>query len=70
MSDLQDFENFHEVYKWVYAVSILKNAVTAEEPKDQARIATALIVTLRRLFPADKMLSNITLGRYPLCSIE
>jgi tubulin monoglycylase TTLL3/8 len=27
MSDLQDFENFHEVYKWVYAAALLKNSI-------------------------------------------
>ena len=70
MSDLQDFENFHEIYKLVYAVSILNNAISsAEGPDDITRVALALIVTLRRLFSADKMLSGIAVGRYPLCSI-
>lgn len=52
MSDLQDFENFLEVYKWVYATSLLKNAISNEPPNNLERVALALIVTLRRLLSA------------------
>ena len=53
MTDLQDFQNFLEVYKWTYAVSVLKQAVLSKEvPQDLQRIAMALVITLRRLLSA------------------
>ena len=53
MTDLQDFQNFLEVYKWTHAVSVLKQAVISKEvPQDLQRIAMALVITLRRLLPA------------------
>lgn len=73
MSDLQDFENFLEMYKWTYCESIIKKALLADADPSQEelmRLKVACLVTSRRLLRGDKLLVNITNSRYNLCTFN
>jgi tubulin monoglycylase TTLL3/8 len=73
MSDLQDFENFLEVYKWTYCESIIKKALLVDaepSPEELMRLKIACLVTSRRLLRGDKLLVNITNSRYNLCTFN
>jgi tubulin monoglycylase TTLL3/8 len=73
ISDLQDFENFLEVYKWVFCESKLKKMV--EDPQvpsleEQLRFKVAFVVTSRRLLSGEKLLVNLVNGKFNLCAIN
>lgn len=72
ISDLTDFENFLEVYKWTYCESKLKKA--REDPQippleEQLRVKVAFVVTSRRLMAAEKTMVSLVNGKLNICSM-
>ena len=69
LTDLSDFENFLEIFKWNYCESILKKYIMGDEI-NLSKVKMAIIVIERRLTDFENVISAAVGLKFCLCSIN